>query len=621
MSYRIEKNSIVFTTPPDVGDEIEIFVTDKINSKGFKDPNSFYPRRVNEVDTNRLAVNNKQNQHPVIFHKRDTLDTVIDEPVTPYNAKYPHNHVYESESGHIREYDDTPGYERIHEYHRSGTFYEVHPDGSKVTKIVGNDYEVVHKDKKLHVRGNIVVHIDGNANLEVIGDLNADVHNNMKLKVKENLDVHVGKNFRLFANKSIEMTSQTTTSITSVDDMQLQTKQDMDLISEQNFKTNVRGTGTFLIKGDTKLSVEEGILDIDANGNTTLDTNGTLFVTSDGAMDFVGSTIDLNKAARSAGTPTETDELVFLDSGTIESRIVAWEPTKKETAEVDYANEITAPKSAETLSTRTITELKEEDEFVQSDDVPITDADLKTAVASNKVVMTQFAEFSYNAHSGKINTVSASNKLTAEPALPSGGDTKDHSDDVVNVYEYTTSAGNTSASKQTAPVEYFDDEGNYKDGVNYSLSLSKHYNLGQLSKHAVVSSYDVVAQHGFTQQQIIDNLKTLAVNVLDPIKDKYPNMIVTSGFRSPAKGRSQHERGQAADMQFRGANKTEYYEIAQWIRENVPHDQLLLEYKDTGTGLPWIHVSVKDSGNRSEMATFFNHKTYKEYGTLYQIYA
>ena len=42
----------------------------------------------------------------------DTLEgddgTNFSEPTAPYNAEYPHNHVYESEAGHIREMDDTP---------------------------------------------------------------------------------------------------------------------------------------------------------------------------------------------------------------------------------------------------------------------------------------------------------------------------------------------------------------------------------------------------------------------------------------------------------------------------------------------------------------------------------
>ena len=42
-----------------------------------------------------------------------------DEPETSYKAQYPHNHVYETEGGHIREYDDTVGAKRIHERHSS----------------------------------------------------------------------------------------------------------------------------------------------------------------------------------------------------------------------------------------------------------------------------------------------------------------------------------------------------------------------------------------------------------------------------------------------------------------------------------------------------------------------
>ena len=45
-------------------------------------------------------------------------------------ANYPHNKVYETETGHYKEYDDTPGAERIKEAHKSGTFYEMDKDGN-----------------------------------------------------------------------------------------------------------------------------------------------------------------------------------------------------------------------------------------------------------------------------------------------------------------------------------------------------------------------------------------------------------------------------------------------------------------------------------------------------------
>ena len=43
---------------------------------------------------------------------------------------YPHNKVYQTETGHYKEYDDTEGKERIKEYHTSGTYYEMDKVGN-----------------------------------------------------------------------------------------------------------------------------------------------------------------------------------------------------------------------------------------------------------------------------------------------------------------------------------------------------------------------------------------------------------------------------------------------------------------------------------------------------------
>ena len=67
--------------------------------------------------------------------------------------------------------------------------------------------------------------------------------------------------------------------------------------------------------------------------------------------------------------------------------------------------------------------------------------------------------------------------------------------------------------------------------------------------------------------------------------------------------------------------RSEYYEIALWIRENVPHDQFLLEYQSGGSGNPWLHISLTPTSNRFEIATFYNHRRYKDRGKFYQIYA
>ena len=68
-------------------------------------------------------------------------------------------------------------------------------------------------------------------------------------------------------------------------------------------------------------------------------------------------------------------------------------------------------------------------------------------------------------------------------------------------------------------------------------------------------------------------------------------MIITSGFRAGL-GNSQHLKGEAVDLQFTGTDKKEYIKIAEYIKNNLPYDQLILEFQTTGTGNPWIHVSL-----------------------------
>ena len=93
-----------------------------------------------------------------------TPDPVTGEPASPYAAKYPKNNVYASESGHVIEIDDTSGAERIHIYHKSGTFVEMHPNGDVVTHT-SNGFKTVTGNEKIHVTKDMEITADGNINI------------------------------------------------------------------------------------------------------------------------------------------------------------------------------------------------------------------------------------------------------------------------------------------------------------------------------------------------------------------------------------------------------------------------------------------------------------------------
>lgn len=94
-----------------------------------------------------------------------TPDPVTGEPASPYAAEYPKNNVYASESGHVIEIDDTSGAERIHIYHKSGTFVEMHPEGDVVTHHK-NGFRTVTGNDKLHVTGDLNIVADGHITMD-----------------------------------------------------------------------------------------------------------------------------------------------------------------------------------------------------------------------------------------------------------------------------------------------------------------------------------------------------------------------------------------------------------------------------------------------------------------------
>jgi hypothetical protein len=134
-----------------------------------------------------------------------------------------------------------------------------------------------------------------------------------------------------------------------------------------------------------------------------------------------------------------------------------------------------------------------------------------------------------------------------------------------------------------------------------NFQLTDNFNLGEVSSRTAVSKWTVISQHGLSVSDIVCNLQAWCENIGEEVGDHIggrQKIMITSGFRVGA-STSQHERGQATDMQFPSLTNHEIYELAIWIRDNLPYDQLILEY---GGNRPWIHSSFNRAGNRSPAA-------------------
>jgi len=145
---------------------------EQLDSAPFKPSESKtnYPRKLDEPTTSRLARNDSDFPSEIVDSKKTKKLSKV-EPDPYYNAVYPYNNVVETESGHAIEFDDTPGAERVHIYHRSGAYIEWAANGDRTERIQKDKFTVVVGDDKVYIQGDVSVEVDGNYNLEVTGDV------------------------------------------------------------------------------------------------------------------------------------------------------------------------------------------------------------------------------------------------------------------------------------------------------------------------------------------------------------------------------------------------------------------------------------------------------------------
>ncbi len=134
------------------------------------------------------------------------------------------------------------------------------------------------------------------------------------------------------------------------------------------------------------------------------------------------------------------------------------------------------------------------------------------------------------------------------------------------------------------------------------MNLSRNFSLQELIKS------DTAIRKGINNNpnaEQIEKLKDLCENILQPVRDHFGRVKVTSGFRSPdlciainSSVNSQHAKAEAADFEVIG---TDNAELADWIYKNLNFDQLILEFYTPGEpNSGWIHCSYTPDQPRKQ---------------------
>jgi zinc D-Ala-D-Ala carboxypeptidase len=148
-----------------------------------------------------------------------------------------------------------------------------------------------------------------------------------------------------------------------------------------------------------------------------------------------------------------------------------------------------------------------------------------------------------------------------------------------------------------------------------NIPLSDNYTLFDLCKSETAIRNNI---HNIpTDNEILTNLSSLAVEVIERIKSHYGNPPkINSAYRClklnrmlGSKDSSQHTKGQAVDIEVVGVDN---YDLAVWASKNLLFDQIILEFYTGEPTSGWVHCSHVRGNNRYQTLTTPDGKSYRE---------
>ena len=139
------------------------------------------------------------------------------------------------------------------------------------------------------------------------------------------------------------------------------------------------------------------------------------------------------------------------------------------------------------------------------------------------------------------------------------------------------------------------------------MKLSRNFSLQEMIKSDTAIRLDIDNNPNADQ---VEKLKALCENILQPVRDHFGRVKVTSGFRSSelcvainSSVNSQHAKAEAADFEVVGTDNAELFD---WIKFNLEPDQLILEFYTPGEpNSGWIHCSWIPEGRRASFLHAF----------------
>lgn len=434
----------------------------------------------------------------------------------------------------------------------------IHSDGTittqtpkdHVTTVGGTQRNTVAGDHRTQVAGNIkhesmktIEHrsmgdssFHSQQNFSIMSKGSSSIDSSSKLQLNSNDDLHLSSkgNSYLTATKDISTEANGNLSARSMGHMVMSSKGNFHVDSEQS---------TTMTSQNVSISSTQAA-SITGGQSVSMNSAGTMNMNSMGAVDFRGSTIDMQK-----DVPTNVS-MPVIETTTPRNSL---SPENAKSPEVPDANTI-----IDSISTVRI-----------APDFPHN---------AKKMSAGAFSHYQ--------NEGDTPNKMAKQEAYKNNGGGSTYED-----CQPSSSIGNISSNNKISD--------NKKQGQQNPYPLpSSHLNANEkLSRNVTVGMFGNLdkcpnQQMGLSKQQILQNAAHLAYNILDPVISHFGSKVTLlpggAGLRI-GMGGSMHYLGKAHDLRASSRDSAETANIAKWIVENLPFDRCFLEANASGS----IHVHVE----------------------------
>lgn len=492
----------------------------------------------------------------------------------------PHRWGHVSPSGSRFEINDSAGAERIEIQHHSGAGISIDPDGgvfitSMSQRGVGidasrGDYYIASNGHVM-IRGGAGVSVDTPGDftlnvggtfflkcgaMSVITDVMSEIVNGTKVtSIKNDNSVVIGgiKRESVAGDSRMQVTGQ------YIEDIGANHTQRIS----GNSTSSVKGKRSTLTKGDADVSTG-GKESYTVGGAFVISSKGDLTIATSGAGNFSGSSVvEIVSGSNLKLTGSEVNASPAVD-------LALWsDQTAQAGLAVSLGGSLGSKPSPQAGSSKTVGSV------TASADAQVVDA---KDIVDNITTEREIPEYTGN---GKLEHANVA-------AL--GTISHDEQPGAQAVYDKYTSgnSGNANPSTPSETIANLPEEpvnrdpniaptkpGSVPGYGQYGAKISKYFTLAQIVNGTTTKTKPSPNEW----DKIVGFGAGIAQNLLDPINEKFPGILVTSWYRP---GTKNHGTGRAIDIVVPSRSMAKHAEIARFARDNLPVSQVFLEKNSTG---------------------------------------